>query len=104
MVGFIEKVVGRIVRIADDKRVPLVIDVVDNVGRIVRIADDKRVPLVIDVVDNIGLFAGMARTRSKWYKTQVDEVRDQTSNIGYDAVKPSVVLNDWLTEPDPWNK
>jgi superfamily II DNA or RNA helicase len=91
---------------------PMVGFIEQVVGRIVRIADDKRVPLVVDVVDNIGLFAGMARTRSKWYKAQVDEVRDNvvtntasaTSNITYDAVKPSCVITDWLTEPDPWNK
>lgn len=91
---------------------PMVGFIEQIVGRIVRIADDKRVPLVVDVVDNVGLFAGMARTRNKWYKTQVDEVRDVTANgaasvtltVGYDTVKPSMVIQDWLNEPDPWNK
>lgn len=83
---------------------PMVGFIEQIVGRIVRIADDKRVPLVIDVVDNIGLFAGMARTRNRWYKQQVDEVRDHTVNNDYDTVKPSVVISDWLNEPDPWNK
>lgn len=85
---------------------PMVGFIEQIVGRIVRIADCKRVPLVVDVVDNIGLFAGMARTRNRWYKTQVDEVRDVTvtPNTDWCAVKPSVVITDWLVEPDPWNK
>jgi superfamily II DNA or RNA helicase len=84
---------------------PMVGFIEQIVGRIVRIADDKRVPLVVDVVDNIGLFAGMARTRNRWYNAQVDEVRDhQLNGADYDAVKPCVVVSTWLNEPDPWNK
>jgi hypothetical protein len=65
------------------------------------------VPLVIDVVDNVGLFAGMARTRQRWYRTaKVAEVRDcAVEHSGeYEIVKPSSVVREWLTEEDPWNK
>lgn len=40
------------------------------VGRIVRIHPTKRVPLVVDLVDNVGLFAGMARKRGAWFEAQ----------------------------------
>lgn len=40
------------------------------VGRVVRIHPTKRVPLVVDLVDNVGLFAGMARKRAAWYDAQ----------------------------------
>jgi len=81
------------------------------VGRIVRIAPDKRLPLVVDWVDPVGLFAGMARTRRKWYAAvAVAGIHDVTVTAGalqdaavYDAIKPSAVIPQWLAAPDPWN-
>lgn len=81
------------------------------VGRIVRIAADKRRPLVVDWVDPVGLFAGMARTRRKWYTTvAVAGIRDVTVTAAalrdpavYDAIKPSAAVAAWLAEADPWN-
>ena len=81
------------------------------VGRIVRIAKHKRVPLVVDWVDPVGLFAGMARTRSRWYSSVgVADVREVvvTADVlqdpqKYASVKPSTVVAAWLQQPDPWN-
>jgi superfamily II DNA or RNA helicase len=86
---------------------PMVGFIEQVVGRIVRIADNKRVPLVVDVVDNVGLFAGMARTRNRWYKTvKVADVSDYNVDCHslHEEVKPSVVISDWLKLHDPWNK
>jgi len=81
------------------------------VGRIVRIARCKCVPLVVDIDDGVGLFAGMARTRARWYdRVMVREVAtvtvskaDTQDQDRYNAVKPSAVVPQWLSEPDPWN-
>jgi superfamily II DNA or RNA helicase len=81
------------------------------VGRIVRIAADKRRPLVVDWVDPVGLFAGMARTRRKWYAAvAVAGIHDVTvlaaalqDPAAYNAVKPSAAVAAWLAEADPWN-
>jgi hypothetical protein len=86
---------------------PIVGFIEQVVGRIVRIAEHKSVPLIIDVVDNVGLFAGMARTRNRWYKTvKVEDVSDchVDSNSPYETVKPSLIISEWLNEQDPWNK
>ena len=37
------------------------------VGRIIRIHAHKRCPLVLDLADNVGLFHGMAIKRWNWY-------------------------------------
>lgn len=49
---------------------PMVGFIEQIVGRIVRIHPRKRVPVVVDIVDNVGLFAGMARKRASWYSSQ----------------------------------
>lgn len=40
------------------------------VGRIIRIHDSKRCPLVLDLADNVGLFMGMAVKRWNWSQAQ----------------------------------
>lgn len=40
------------------------------VGRIIRIHDTKRCPLVLDMADNVGLFLGMSVKRWNWYGAQ----------------------------------
>lgn len=90
---------------------PLVGFIEQVVGRVVRVAPRKCVPLVVDLVDPVGLFAGMARTRARWERdVEVAGVKEVAvdkgvlvSQAAYDAVKPSAVAAEWLTMPDPWN-
>jgi len=90
---------------------PMVGFIEQVVGRIVRVAPRKRVPLVVDLVDPVGLFAGMARTRARWERgvevAGVKEVAVDKSVLvnqaAWDAAKPSAVVGEWLAMPDPWN-
>jgi hypothetical protein len=44
----------------------------------------EQIVVDVDVVDNIGLFAGMARTRNKWYRyVNVIDVKDHTIDQAY---------------------
>ncbi len=52
-------------------------DIEQSVGRILRTrpADRMRVPLVVDVVDDIGVYQGQWRRRNAWYREQGYRVR-----------------------------
>jgi superfamily II DNA or RNA helicase len=87
---------------------PMVGFIEQIVGRVVRIHPTKRVPLVVDLVDNVGLFAGMARKRATWYDGQrvraVHRAELCAATMESDAfdtrLSPAALLGRVLDEPD----
>jgi len=88
---------------------PMVGFIEQIVGRVVRIHPHKRVPVVVDIVDNVGLFAGMARKRSSWYSSQnvrgvhraeLNKVTMETDGLYDSKFSPSAMLGGVVDEID----